>query len=1220
MRRFLLFLGSALLFLPAWATAQAWSDYPLFIEPKAFVSMPIPGGEPVQQLSWGTDIDFRSEVVTLPFPVTYGGVLYDRILVSADGFISFGGITDHNTAGNKMVPHSDNPNNAVFLFHDDLVLDHGPKTQVVGMPGAREFGIEFSGIRWNTTFRFKMQVWLSEGSPLIRVLYGPKSGASGGSTITASLGVENISGTLGTPGLQPDGSNCNPPTPSSSSSTGCSEAGFPSGYEYRYGVTAEADLRVSVTLGVVTEINDGTQLRIPITSTINNYGLAQADGVVWNYYFNQGTNFNPNAPLIEPAHETGESIPGLGTRSFTDVRVYPMPPVGEYRVCAWVNPAGTVEEANYGNNTICSTNPITIGADLIAESAAWVNASTSLPGDLVTMRFRMRNGGTKPSGTFKYELLVAAQPVGGDRQVVFEAMHPGLAPGEVYEDTMQVRIPTNLLGEQFYPFLRLNNDKKTTEANYNNNTASGTTAVRMLLPNVEMSNVSIVGDCYFGRELEVGYKACNTGQATAMDFARGFLIHEISVAPTSLDKMTLMGATPEVCQSDNDCTELNQGVCVGSSLVGTVTVGLCHYGCVSNEDCGLGLSCLPDHGLGGLKVCQNALAVGQCVTTTETVIVPTVDYLGEPLRENHDYMVTGFLDLTQDLNEGDASKTVNNYSRTQKFQCRLPAPDLVATSMLQPSRLAAGETVAIHRKIENLGNEAATIDYRYVLTTNDIGSKADILLPLVSTGGDGVVSLAPGAADERSDLVHVPSYVKAQEYYLALVIDPDRTLRELDKTNNSFVSSSKIHVEPSVLQIRNVVLPEGTLGQSYHHQLVATGGTDRYVWSARNLPYFLSLSESGVLKAEQLVDDGRHNFTVIVTSGSLSVEAPVVLEVGLPRGPLALESTRLPHAYTHSNSPYDAPIAISGGVPPYECTFTGLPNRFRQKIAQDGKTALCAVVANAGLEITGDHQFKVSVVDAKGTTVGGQLELSVLDGRMLAFNEMRLFDGYVGESGYRSCVKVIRSKLHGTEGLIYSWSARNLPAGIAIDPASRDIEGCLIGEPLECGSFMVNMRVETRLGEDGEVQEAAEADTPLTVHCRNLALEYDPLAPVHRGDSVDMQLRATGPNAANATFRIYSGQLPDGIVLEANGRLHGIIGENAEYGSHTVIIEIDDGAGGKGLSGFAILVQPRRDVPPPPPPPNKSSCSTAGGAEGALPLGLLVLGLAIRSRRRVEGN
>lgn len=1213
-----LVLCTAALLLPALGGAQ---EYPLTITQAPYRAFPIEGGSTPVALWTTGSADGNQAVVDLPFPVNYYGVVYNQIKVYSDGYVAFGAPTASNTAANTAIPSTSAPVNAVFLFHDDLVVDQdglSPKTQVVGNPGSRQFVIEWRARRYlsPSTFFFDMQLWLSEGSKVIQVHYGPSTGTQ--TNVTASMGIKDLTGNGGISAPGRRGTTCSP---------NCAAEDLPTaGTLYMYGATPEPDVIPSLTLGAVAEV--GNQLQIPLTTTIRNQGLQPAAGVTWNYHFSNDATLDGNDPLMA-AHETPETIPATTSLDFPDSLIWPTPAgAGQYRVCVSVDPVAG--EVNHTNNVACSTNPIVLGADPAAVSVTFVGATAAVPGQTVSIKYSMKNLGTRSATNFDYVLrLSRARNNSGGPAVVYTGTAT-LAPGETREQTVQVRVPTTITADQLYPSLDINPDRKFQEASTANNILYGTTAITLSNPDIQPKTVLVAGEdgCFFGRDVTVSYQVCNAGASTASNFVDAIFMNEGSLATVQFEKMIPVFGEPGFCNPDNgnaDCTEQQQGVCVEGSMSGTRT-GTCHYACAADTDCGTGLSCLADPDLGGQKSCQSVYTAGRCVNQARVVTVPVVDNTGAALLEGREYMFTVVLDPTEKLNEGESvDKILNNVSRSARLTCRYPAPNFSAVSLNSPSRLAAGETVALARDIQNLGNETATVTYRYVLSTNEIFSDQDLRLPLVSTNGDGTLTLGAKKGSKATELVRVPSHVAPGRYFLGLVVDPDRGLHELDKTNNTVAALGQVTVEASGLQVRTPVLPTGTMGGWYGFQLLATGGSSSYEWSALSLPPGVELSRSGYLSG-RLTDKGRFPFSVEVRSGEASVQAALVLDVRLPTGSLTINTTDLPVAYTHSNSRWDAKIAISGGLPPYECTFQGLPNRFYQfQEPGDKPGKSCSLYANDGLERAGEYDFSVTVTDSANVSVQGPLHLSVHDSDRIGFKEHRFVEeGLVGQR-FQACVESTPNRHVGrdTEGDVgYTWGMQDAPAGMATlvpDPESPS-RACLDGVPTECGTFLVRVRVETRLGEATEIDQWSEAKMPLIVQCRQLMLESDVVPSVFRGDTLDVQLRATGPHADVATFRVAAGTLPDGIVLDSNGKLHGVVGAQAAYGAHNVVLELDDGQGGFGYAGLAVVVEPTPVTKPKPAKKESSGCSAAGdaGAAGFVPFGIALAGLlGLGLRRKV---
>src|SRR5690606_265402 len=104
------------------------------------------------------------------------------------------------------IPTAAAPNNLVAIWWTRLLCNSSSnigivRSQVVGTAPNRRLVVDWPNCRaWGiTSTRFKFQIWLTEGSDDIEVRYGLDVGTS--TAVQASVGVENASGTDGTPGL-----------------------------------------------------------------------------------------------------------------------------------------------------------------------------------------------------------------------------------------------------------------------------------------------------------------------------------------------------------------------------------------------------------------------------------------------------------------------------------------------------------------------------------------------------------------------------------------------------------------------------------------------------------------------------------------------------------------------------------------------------------------------------------------------------------------------------------------------------------------------------------------------------------------------------------------------------------------------------------------------------------------------------------------------------------
>ena len=138
--------------------------------------------------------------IPLPFSFVFYGVAYNSIFVGSNGFASFGnGYTNYS---NSSIPSTSAPNNALYVFWDDLRPPSGghidTATYTVG--GQRVFVIEWDSIpHYYNTGAYTFEIQLYEAGDSMAFLYNSVVGYSSSydSAAGATIGIENDNGTDG---------------------------------------------------------------------------------------------------------------------------------------------------------------------------------------------------------------------------------------------------------------------------------------------------------------------------------------------------------------------------------------------------------------------------------------------------------------------------------------------------------------------------------------------------------------------------------------------------------------------------------------------------------------------------------------------------------------------------------------------------------------------------------------------------------------------------------------------------------------------------------------------------------------------------------------------------------------------------------------------------------------------------------------------------------------
>src|SRR5487761_794094 len=135
--------------------------------------------------------------------------------------------------------------------------------------------------------------------------------------------------------------------------------------------------------------------------------------------------------------------------------------------------------------------------------------------------------------------------------------------------------------------------------------------------------------------------------------------------------------------------------------------------------------------------------------------------------------------------------------------------------------------------------------------------------------------------------------------------------------NKKNTATLNISVSPAPT-ISTTSLPGAINGQSYSQQVVANGGVAPlfFTLSSGSLPAGFHLDTNGLISGRSTSNGGAFNFTLLVTDqGNPPLTASQSYTIIIaPAPPLAIATTSLTNAA--QGSPYNFPLAASGGVPP----------------------------------------------------------------------------------------------------------------------------------------------------------------------------------------------------------------------------------------------------------------------------------------------------------------
>jgi hypothetical protein len=135
--------------------------------------------------------DDTYQYINIPFAFNFYGNFYTGLYVSSNGFISFG--NGYSAPTNSCIPSSNNPNNAIYAFWDDLIPNGGGNGNIyVKQADVDTFVIEWHQVKRYGTSDYETFEIITKRDNSIKIQYKKISNVN-----SATVGIENSNGTLG---------------------------------------------------------------------------------------------------------------------------------------------------------------------------------------------------------------------------------------------------------------------------------------------------------------------------------------------------------------------------------------------------------------------------------------------------------------------------------------------------------------------------------------------------------------------------------------------------------------------------------------------------------------------------------------------------------------------------------------------------------------------------------------------------------------------------------------------------------------------------------------------------------------------------------------------------------------------------------------------------------------------------------------------------------------
>ncbi len=923
------------------------------------------------------------------------------------------------------------------------------------------------------------------------------------------------------------------------------------------------DILVDSTTVVMATNPAPNTLEFTATGEFRNRGAVQTGNFQWRVWLSTTQTIGPSSTLLWTSTTPISLGPtGSATATSDSIVISPRPPPGAYYVIIEADPhattgcstnCGQVSEFDELNNTRATANTFINGVDLVASSIS--NGPTNAqPGNTFNLTVNMFNQGVDGVVDAQGQLrpvtfrIVASRTgnITPQDQVVYTntLTFPG---GQTHNLVIPVTLPPGILGGQVNWGLIIDPLNEVAEALENNNTASSSTQTVIQQADLEAVSVDLV-DVFNGVSKRTG----DFGQQARF-------------------RVTLRN-------------------------VGNFASIPVHAGVVLSKDNNLSLifdQLFADAPIPGV-------AVGATVTHDITVTLPVNDKQNPPqpwtTGDYHFFITLDSFNAIHEINESNNTALVDSPVRL-----RTPQQDYELARVRTPPAAAAGDTLFLERQIRNVGTSAGQpVEYACFASANNIITTEDFALHFVEPDGSTVarrtVTLGVAASDQRTELVRVPGIIPAGNYFIGCVVDPDNALSELSKTNNSNATVTAIPVSGQAFQIATLNVPDATVGQPYLVKLTAVNAPGTVTWTSSTVAPGLVVTETGEL-AGTPSEHGVYTFRVTATSGRFIAERILTVRA-LPAGTqLTITTQNLPPVVNNTSLVYQAQLSATGGVRPFTWSITQgtLPNG----LTLDAATGVIGGSLKPGVA-NGETTLTVRVRGSLGSEASRQLKIRVLPSGALAITALALPDSMVGQEYLADLAAAMTGGMTLSPPLVWSVAAGKLPPGLTLETHVDNATGLVSGKPTLAGSYEFTVQVRDSMG------RTDTAAYVVNIHSNGLRVTWAAAPPVLApGDAVDLAF--VGSGAGTQTFRLFSGGLPKGLELTADGKLKGTVAEDVPNGTWNFAVHGEDSLGARGIGSFAVEVKkPVADV----------GCSSTGGGFGLSAATLLMmLGLVVLRRR-----
>ncbi len=358
------------------------------------------------------------------------------------------------------------------------------------------------------------------------------------------------------------------------------------------------------------------------------------------------------------------------------------------------------------------------------------------------------------------------------------------------------------------------------------------------------------------------------------------------------------------------------------------------------------------------------------------------------------------------------------------------------------------------------------------------------------------------------------------------------------------------------ISIAPTTLAAATVAAAYSQTITASGGIAPYTHTitAGTLPAGLTLSSGGVLSGTPTAS-GTFNFTVTATdssggSGPFTGSRAYSLAVSV-QSPIAGNVTATVAANSSNNA---ITLNLSGGTATSVAIATGAGHG----TAIASGTSIAYTPAPG---YSGSDSFTYTATNGSGTSAPGTVVITVSP-PTLSFSPASgaLPAGVVGTS-YNQIV----TASDGTAPYGYAVIG-TLPAGLSLNHAT----GAITGTPTASGNYSFSVSATDANNATTSAAYTITTAPPPTTFVFSPA--GGALTEAMAGEAYSQQISTTGGTGVKI-YRVASGTLPNGMVLNiSTGQLNGTLAAGTQ-GDYSFSIEVRDGNGATGAAAYTLKVR-----------------------------------------------